>query len=46
METEFLQGTELDLHGLLQQQYFLALPFDNQPASGAVTFHSAFSARA
>jgi putative acetyltransferase len=27
-------------------QYFLALPFDNQPASGAVTFHSAFSARA
>ena len=26
METEFLQGSEIDLHELLQQQYFLALP--------------------
>jgi len=28
------------------QKYFLALPFDDEPPSGAVTFHPAFSAQA
>jgi putative acetyltransferase len=35
---------QLTLEGV-PQQYFLALPFDDQPPTGVVVFHSAFSTR-